>query len=194
MIHAGRSTLDQKKRAEVYVKAQKLLFDDAAYLYKWGLRGVWGISNRVEYQAPADEVETAFLIHPDVLTDFRDYYDFAIETTELIAGLELEGVIQIATFHPRYQFAGTEPDDVENYTNRSPFPMLHLLREESITRVNDDPAKLEEIPRRNVETLRRLGLAKVKQLFSRKPASVVVASTTCSSPSRNSAGTVTAKP
>ena len=64
MIHAGRSTLDQKKRAEVYVKAQKLLFDDAAYLYKWGLRGVWGISNRIEYQAPADEVDRMFLATP----------------------------------------------------------------------------------------------------------------------------------
>jgi peptide/nickel transport system substrate-binding protein len=64
MIHAGRSTLDQKKRAEIYVKAQKLLFDDAAYLYKWGLRGVWGISNRVEYQAPADEVDRMLLATP----------------------------------------------------------------------------------------------------------------------------------
>jgi peptide/nickel transport system substrate-binding protein len=64
MIHAGRSTLDQKKRAETYVKAQKLLFDDAAYLYKWGLRGVWGISNRIDYQAPADEVDRMFLATP----------------------------------------------------------------------------------------------------------------------------------
>ena len=64
MIHAGRSTLDQKKRAEIYVKAQKLLFDDAAYLYKWGLRGVWGISNRIDYQAPADEVDRMFVATP----------------------------------------------------------------------------------------------------------------------------------
>src|SRR5438309_686723 len=64
LIIQGRSTLDQKKRAEVYVKAQKLLFDDAAYLYKWGLRGVWGISNRIEYQAPADEVDRMFLVTP----------------------------------------------------------------------------------------------------------------------------------
>jgi peptide/nickel transport system substrate-binding protein len=64
MIHAGRSTLDQKKRAEIYVKAQKLLFDDAAYLYKWGLRGVWGISNRIDYTAPADEVDRMFLATP----------------------------------------------------------------------------------------------------------------------------------
>ncbi len=60
LIHAGRSTLDAKKRAEIYVKAQKLLFEDAAYLYKWGLRGVWGISNRIEYQAPADEIDRMF--------------------------------------------------------------------------------------------------------------------------------------
>jgi len=64
LIIQGRSTLDQKKRTEVYVKAQKLLFDDAAYLYKWGLRGVWGISNRIEYQAPADEVDRMFLVTP----------------------------------------------------------------------------------------------------------------------------------
>src|SRR5215510_11321887 len=64
LIISGRSTLDQKKRAEVYVKAQKLLFDDAAYLYKWGLRGVWGISNRVEYSAPPDEIDRMFLVTP----------------------------------------------------------------------------------------------------------------------------------
>jgi len=64
LIIQGRSTLDQKKRAEVYVKAQKLLYDDAAYVFKWGLRGVWGISNRVEYQAPADEVDRMFLVTP----------------------------------------------------------------------------------------------------------------------------------
>jgi peptide/nickel transport system substrate-binding protein len=64
LIIQGRSTLDQKKRAEIYVKAQKLLFDDAAYVFKWGLRGVWGISNRVDYQAPADEVDRMFLVTP----------------------------------------------------------------------------------------------------------------------------------
>src|SRR5215831_17719381 len=64
MIISGRSTLDQKKRAEVYAKAQKLLFDDAAYLYKWGLRGVWGISNRVDYSAPPDEIDRMFLVTP----------------------------------------------------------------------------------------------------------------------------------
>ena len=64
LIVQGRSTLDQKKRTEIYVKAQKLLFEDAAYLYKWGLRGVWGISNRVNYEAPADEIDRMFLVTP----------------------------------------------------------------------------------------------------------------------------------
>jgi peptide/nickel transport system substrate-binding protein len=64
LILQGRSTLDPKRRTEIYVKAQKLLFDDAAYLFKWGLRGVWGVSNRVEYQAPADEVDRMFLAKP----------------------------------------------------------------------------------------------------------------------------------
>ena len=79
--------------------------------------------------APVERTETAFLIHPLVLADFRDYNDFVVSATDLIADLGLEGVIQIAGFHPRYQFTGTRPDDVENYTNRSPYPMLHLLRE-----------------------------------------------------------------
>ena len=122
---------------------------------------------RLLADTPADEVETAFLIHPHALADFRDYYDFATEAVNLIADLGLEGVIQIATFHPRYQFAGTQPDDVENYTNRSPFPMLHLLREDSVSAVNDDPEKLADIPRRNVETLRRLGLANVRAMLDR---------------------------
>ena len=64
LIQAGRSTLDQKKRVEIYAKAQRLLFDDAAYLYKWGLRGVWGISNRVEYEAPRDEIDRMFVARP----------------------------------------------------------------------------------------------------------------------------------
>lgn len=121
---------------------------------------------RALVQTPAEEVETAFLIHPHVLTDFLDYNDFVVESEELLAELELEGVVQVVGFHPRYQFAGTRPDDLENYTNRSPFPMLHLLREDSITKVNDDPEKLLDVPARNIETLRRLGRAKLLELLA----------------------------
>ncbi len=113
---------------------------------------------------PADQVETAFLIHPNALPDFLDYNDFILESELLVAKLGLEGVIQIVGFHPRFQFSGTQPVDVENYTNRSPYPMLHLLREDSISRVSDSPEKMADIPARNIETMRRLGLARVKDM------------------------------
>lgn len=114
---------------------------------------------------PPEEVETAFLIHPYALTDFLDYNDFVAGTEDLLSEVDLEGVIQIAGFHPQYQFAGTRPGDVENYTNRSPYPMLHLLREDSVTRVNEDPEKVAEIPRRNIETMRSLGREKILEML-----------------------------
>jgi hypothetical protein len=107
--------------------------------------------------APRTDVETILLIHPRALLSFSDYNDFIPEADRLIHTVGLRGVIQVAGFHPQYQFAGTSPDDVENYTNRSPHPMIHLLREESITEVAGDPAALAAIPQRNIETLRSLG-------------------------------------
>jgi hypothetical protein len=79
----------------------------------------------------------------------------------LVEDLGLGGTLQIASFHPYYQFAGTDPDDVANYTNRSPYPMLHVLREESVTAIAGDPNELLEIPRRNVNTLKGLGRARI---------------------------------
>jgi hypothetical protein len=110
---------------------------------------------------PRSSVETTLLIHPNVLTDFLDYNDFLAAADERLRELGLEGVIQIASFHPQYRFAGTKPDAVENYTNRSPFPMLHLLREESISEVNRGPEAMADIPARNVETLKALGRARI---------------------------------
>jgi hypothetical protein len=107
--------------------------------------------------APRETTETTLLIHPQALTDFLDYNDFLSDADALLCELGLEGVIQIASFHPQYQFAGTAPDAVENFTNRSPYPMIHLLREVSITEVSGDAAALAAIPRRNIETLRALG-------------------------------------
>jgi len=107
--------------------------------------------------SPVGSVETTFLIHPRALQDFLDYNDFLDVGEQLVDALGLRGVIQIASFHPGYQFAGTDPDAVENYSNRSPYPMLHLLREASISAVATDPAELLEIPRRNMRTLRGLG-------------------------------------
>ncbi len=116
---------------------------------------------------PEDRIETAFLIHPEALHDFLDYNDFVAEADQLIDELGYRGTIQIAGFHPRYQFAETSVDDVENYTNRSPYPMLHLLRESSITPVNQDPERLAEIPRRNIALLRRMGTAGVRRLVEK---------------------------
>jgi uncharacterized protein len=116
-------------------------------------------------KSPITEVETTLLIHPHVLGNFLDYNDFLDSAEGLIADLGIEGIIQIASFHPDYWFAGTAPDAVENYTNRSPFPMLHLLREESVARVAGNPAELDEIPRRNVETLRMMGRIEILEML-----------------------------
>ncbi|MBA4186568.1 MAG: DUF1415 domain-containing protein [Planctomycetaceae bacterium] len=129
------------------------------------LRAVLAEELRSLVAMPTETVEAAFLIHPLALSDFLDYNDFVADSELLLADLGLEGVIQIAGFHPQYQFAGTRTDSVENYTNRSPYPMLHLLREDSVSRVNDDPEKVAGIPERNIETMRRLGLAGVRKLF-----------------------------
>jgi uncharacterized protein len=120
-----------------------------------------GAEIRTLVAASRATVETTLLIHPRALPAFPDYNDFLPEADRLVRNLGLRGVIQVAGFHPDYRFAGTSPDAVENYTNRSPYPMLHLLREESVTEVAGDPAALAAIPRRNIETLRHLGRAEV---------------------------------
>jgi hypothetical protein len=101
--------------------------------------------------------ETTLIIHPRVLLDFLDYNDFLDLADDTIEALGLAGVIQVASFHPRYQFEGTEPDDVTNGTNRSPYPMLHLLREASIERAVAEYPDVDKISERNMETMRRMG-------------------------------------
>lgn len=115
-------------------------------------------------QAAPEAVDTTLLIHPQVLTEFLDYNDFLSLADEALAELDLEGVLQIASFHPAYQFAGTRADDITNYTNRSPYPMLHLLREASIDRAVAAFPEAEEIYQKNIETLRRLGVEGWKAL------------------------------
>ena len=83
-------------------------------------------------ESKADKLETTLLVHPRVLTDFADYNDFLAIAEDTVAELDLDGVLQVASFHPQYQFDGTTPDDVTNATNRSPWPTLHLIREASI--------------------------------------------------------------
>ena len=103
------------------------------------------------------DCETVLLIHPWVLADFIEYNDFLGVCEAAIAELGLEGELQVASFHPQYQFSGTRPEDVENCTNRSPHPMLHLLRESSIERAIAAMPDTDEIYRKNIRTLRELG-------------------------------------
>jgi uncharacterized protein len=110
-------------------------------------------------QADPAAVDTTLLIHPHVLTDFFDYNDFLGLADDAIERLGLVGVIQIASFHPAYQFADTATDDVTNCTNRSPYPMLHLLREASVEKAVAAFPDAAEIHERNIETMRRLGAA-----------------------------------
>jgi hypothetical protein len=116
--------------------------------------------------ADPETVETTLLIHPHALNDFLDYNDFLDVADAAIDELGLTGVLQVASFHPNYQFAGTAPDDVENLSNRSPHPMLHLLREDSIDRAVAAFPDTATIYERNIETLRRLGADGWRRLMS----------------------------
>lgn len=116
-------------------------------------------------EADPEVIDTTLLILPLALPDFHDYNDFLDTGDRLLKRMDLVGVFQIASFHPDYQFADSEPDDIENYTNRSPFPILHLLREESIDRAVDAYPDTDEIYERNMETMRRLGLEGWRRLM-----------------------------
>lgn len=102
-------------------------------------------------------LDTTLLIHPYALTDFLDYNDFLDAVDIATAEPEFNDEFQVASLHPQYQFAGTELDDIENYTNRSPYPTLHLLREASVDRAVDAFPDADRIPDTNIETLKKLG-------------------------------------
>ncbi|MEM6964010.1 MAG: DUF1415 domain-containing protein [Bacteroidota bacterium] len=110
------------------------------------------------HRTTTDEVETAFIIHPHVLNDFLDYNDFVHTANELLQEMNLEGEIQIASFHPNYQFAGEPKDDPSNFVARSPFPMLHLLREDSVATAIQNHANTAQIPLENIDKMNELGL------------------------------------
>jgi len=110
-------------------------------------------------------VETTLLIHPQVLQDFYNYKLFLGYTDSLLVRMQLKGIFQIASFHPDYLFYGTEPDDAENYTNRSPYPVLHLIREESLERVIADYPDVDEIPARNIALMNDLGKDKLQAIM-----------------------------
>lgn len=121
-------------------------------------------------EANPETLDTTLFIHPWVLTDFYDFNDFLDVADQTVIDLELDGILQIANLHPDYQFADSEPNDIENYTNRSPYPTLHLLREESIDRAVDAFPDAASIYERNMETMRKLGREGWRQLFLDQPA------------------------
>ena len=101
--------------------------------------------------------DTTLLIAPDAFADFLDFNDFLAEADDVLAELDLEGTLQIAPFHPRFQFAGTAEDDITNSTNRAPYPTLHLIREASIDRAVQSFPEAEAIFEVNMATLEKLG-------------------------------------
>lgn len=121
----------------------------------------------LEHLAHTPAVETTLLIHRHVLADFDDYNQFLGLADGLLAQMELVGVFQIASFHPDYQFDGTQADDAENYTNRSPYPLLHILRENSLARAIENTSDVDQIPQRNIQKMNELGTEKLKDLFRR---------------------------
>ncbi|RLA27688.1 MAG: DUF1415 domain-containing protein [Gammaproteobacteria bacterium] len=123
------------------------------------------LEDELELLSNKASVETTLLIHPDVLQDFYTYNQFLNSADALLQQMKLEGVYQIASFHPDYQFGGTEQDDVENYTNRSPYPMLHLIREESLERAIASYPDVDNIPERNKKLMESLGEIKMKELL-----------------------------
>jgi uncharacterized protein len=107
--------------------------------------------------ASPEEIDTTLIIHPHVLNDFLDYNDFLEVADGAVEELGLTGEIQVASFHPQYQFADTEHDDITNYTNRAPYPTLHLLRESSVERAVAAFPEAAEIFEKNMVTLEKLG-------------------------------------
>lgn len=113
---------------------------------------------------PASEIDTTLLITPTLFDDFLDFNDFLEIAEDVVDEHELEGVVQLASFHPKFQFDGTEPDDISNYTNRAPFAILHLLREESVDRAVEAFPQADAIFETNIATLEKLGFAGWKSL------------------------------
>ena len=113
-----------------------------------------------------EKIDTTLLVHPFVLGDFLDYNGFLDLADEVLCELGLEGELQIASFHPLYQFEGSESDDMANFSNRSPYPTLHLLREASVERAVESFPEAEAIYEHNIETLERLGIEGWRQLMA----------------------------
>lgn len=118
------------------------------------------------YTTPVKELETTLVVVENGLLSFDDYLDFLDLLERVLPETGLEGIIQIASFHPDYLFAGSDDHDPANYTNRSPYPMFHLIREASLEKALSDYPEPENIPQRNIRLLREMGVDAVKEALS----------------------------
>ena len=142
----------------VYVKNQvRFVVSEARHLDGF----LEDLDRELDLLAAADpaQIDTTLLIHPTLMPDFLEFNDFTVLAEAAVEEHGLEGILQVASFHPAFQFADTEPDDIGNYTNRAPFPTLHLIREESLSRAVAAYPDAEAIYGRNIETLKKLGIA-----------------------------------
>lgn len=152
----------------VYIKGQvRIVVSDAST--ERALLEQLGEEMALLRDTAADDIDTTLLVHPQVLQDFLDYNDFLDDADALVEAMELDGMLQVASFHPHYQFAGTDPEDAENLTNRAPWPILHLLREDSVDRAVAAYSDPDSIIERNVATMRELGSEGFRKLLSDQP-------------------------
>lgn len=152
--------------AEVPYRGRRVHFQVSEQRTAAGLLQDLSLELRGLAAADPEARETTLLIHPWVLNDFIEYNDFLAVCDGVVEELGLTGELQVASFHPQYQFADSQPEDIENYTNRSPYPILHLLREASVERAVAAVGDTDEIYRSNMRTLRALGHAGWRRLWS----------------------------
>lgn len=148
----------------VYVKNQvRIVVSKARHLDAF----LEELDSELDLLAAADpsEIDTTLLVHPTLLPDFLEFNDFMQLVEAAVTEHDLEGVIQIASFHPSFQFADTEPDDISNYTNRAPYPTIHLIREASIARAVETIPDTDSIYERNIETMKALGHLGLKRVL-----------------------------
>ncbi len=124
--------------------------------------------NELEYLdiTPASVCETTLIILKEALPEFLDFLDYLEVAEYVVEQIKFEGIFQIASFHPDYQFEDTLPSDVENYTNRSPYPILHILREDSVERSIEAFPEVGDIPAQNIDTMNKLGSEKIKKMLN----------------------------
>lgn len=132
---------------------------------KDGLHLLQALQDEIEKLEAEPEIETTLLIHPQAMTDFERYNQFLDRVDDVLEDRGWVGFFQVASFHPQYQFADTQPDDAENFTNRSPFPMLHILREESLEKAIEAYPEVDAVPERNIARMNALGAEKLRAML-----------------------------